>query len=337
MIFGYRDKVNDVFQYNDQIMKNRLINYLSIILLILLACDQDKDQKDSSKYIITKPNGKIIFAYKAFQDFLDTDKSWDNFRQMLLEAYPEVKAVHDRQLGWGGIDSVKFPKEVEAYKKEDWEKYFDQYSEQEVHVLYDSIIEQAHKVLAPLNNNPVDLCLFLPYGGVFIIPGDTKNTIYISLLVDPGEAKKLMAHEYAHSLHFQRKPEEPSTLKREMVSEGLATYLSTQIVKDLELLEAIPFMPESSVNWCLENEQLLKDSLLVDLEDTTQQFMLKYIADGDFATPPDGFVQKTAYFAGSRIIEACIQKGLTIEEISSMKSQEVIEQSGYFNWESQWL
>jgi uncharacterized protein YjaZ len=56
----------------------------------------------------------------------------------------------------------------------------------------------------------------------------------------------------------------------------------------------------------------------------------RYISDGDWAEPPIGFVQKTAYFVGYRIIEKCINKGMSIEEICSLKSETVIKKSEYF-------
>lgn len=59
--------------------------------------------------------------------------------------------------------------------------------------------------------------------------------------------------------------------------------------------------------------------------------LLTIISDGSFAKSPEGFVQKTAYFAGYRIIEECINKGMKLEEICKMKSEEIIEKSGYFN------
>lgn len=62
-----------------------------------------------------------------------------------------------------------------------------------------------------------------------------------------------------------------------------------------------------------------------------KKFMYKYIADGDFATPPEGFVQKTAYFAGCRIIENCVNNGMKLEELWSLNSDEIIEKSDYFN------
>jgi uncharacterized protein YjaZ len=87
----------------------------------------------------------------------------------------------------------------------------------------------------------------------------------------------------------------------------------------------------------MENEQLIKDSLLHELNDTSMQIFIRYIADGSFAEPPEGFVQKTAYFAGYRIIEECIKNGISLEDICSLDSETVILESAYFNTDTTWL
>ena len=299
-------------------------------LIVSSNCMGQKIEKATSKYIIPKDNGRIILAYKAFDDFLDSDRSWETYQKNFLNAYPEMHIVHRSQLEWGGIDSLKFPEDLKKYKREDFESYFNQYSEEFLNQLYDSVIKKAHTILPPVTNKPVDLCLFLPYGSCFVDLGEEKNTIFISLYINPNDVKKIMAHEYAHSLHAQRCPKEPLTLRREVVSEGLAVYLTTLIDETLGLKNAIPFMPESSVDWCIEHEQQIKDSIQVELEDSGDQIFFRYISDGSIATPPKGFVQKTAYYIGYRIIEACIEKGMKLEEICSLDSKAVIDRSGYF-------
>ena len=307
-----------------------LLILVSVSFLIVLSCNHLVFRSKSSPYIIPRENGRIIMVYKAFGDFLNSDKSWESYKRILLDAYPEMQEVHDTQIRWGTIDSVKFREEVITYKREDWESYFHRYNEESLKILYDSVIGNAHKVLAPVTNKPVDLCLYLPYGGCFIVPEAEKSTIFISLLIDTADAKKIMAHEYAHNLHFQRRPEESMTLKSELVSEGMAVYLTTLIDKDFTINNAIPFMPDSSVAWCFRNEQTIKDSIRPELDDTTMRYMFRYIADGSIARPPVGFVQKTAYFAGYRVIEACVEKGMKPEEICALSSDQVIKASGYF-------
>jgi uncharacterized protein YjaZ len=284
----------------------------------------------TDNYTISKENGRIILAYKAFEDFLTTDRSWENYKQIVLQKYPEIQYVHNLQLKWGTIDSVKFPEELKNYKKEDLEHYFTQYDEKFLNELYDLIIEKAHRVLPPLNAKPVDLCLFLPYSGCFINLEEDKNTIFISLHIDPKDVKKIMIHEYAHSLHKQRCPEEPLTLRREVISEGMAVYLTTVIDDSFNLKNAVPFMPESSVDWCIENEHMIKDSIQLELENSGHQIFFRYISDGSIATPPKGFVQKTAYYVGYRIIEDCIEKGMRLEEICSLDTKTIIDRSNYF-------
>ncbi|MBN2522719.1 MAG: hypothetical protein JXB24_05565 [Bacteroidales bacterium] len=309
-------------------MKNKLIIlFWTLVLLFPLGCNKP----NTDPYSIQKENGKIILAYKAFGDFLNSDKSWESYKALLLDAYPEVQEVHKRQLEWGVIDSVKFPNEVSKYKPEDFESYFSQYDNKTLNYLYDSIIQKSHTILAPVTDKQVDLCFFLPYGSCFVVPETDKNTIYISMLINPAEVEKIMAHEYGHVLHFERRPEEPLTLKREIVAEGMAVYLTNQIIKNIKVSNSIPFMSENSFDWCMENEQTIKDSIQPELNDTTMQLFIRYISDGSFAKPPEGFVQKTGYFTGYRIIEACVNQGMLLEEICSLDAETVISKSNYFH------
>jgi hypothetical protein len=109
----------------------------------------------------------------------------------------------------------------------------------------------------------------------------------------------------------------------------MAVYLTT-LINNVEISKAIPFMPESSVKWCFENEGLIKEALKPELNDSTFISLKKFIADGSIASPPPGFVEKTAYFAGYRIIDACVKKGMSLKEIASLASDTVIDISGYF-------
>lgn len=311
-------------------MKNKLrILFCMTIVFFLLACiNNNSNVKD---YIIQKKNGKIILAFKAFDDFLNSDKSWESYKSIFLEPYPSIQKVHKRQIEWGDIDTIKFPNEVKNYKKEDFEKYMSQYDLNTINYLYDSIIERGNKILPPLSNKEVDLCFFLPYGGgCFVIPEDTLNTIFISMYINPDESEKIMAHEYAHILHFDKCPKEPLTLKREIIYEGMAVYLTNMIIKDIDVENSVPFMSKNSFEWCLKNEQLIKDSIKLELNDTTMRLFKRYISDGDWAEPPKGFVQKTAYFIGYRIIEKCRNKGMSLQEICSLESEMVIKKSEYF-------
>ena len=69
----------------------------------------------------------------------------------------------------------------------------------------------------------------------------------------------------------------------------------------------------------------------LELNDTTMRLFKRYISDGEgWAEPPIGFVAENGYFIGYRIIKKCINKGMSIEEICSLKSEKVIRKSEYF-------
>jgi hypothetical protein len=66
------------------------------------------------------------------------------------------------------------------------------------------------------------------------------------------------------------------------------------------------------------------------LNDTIERLFKRYIAEGGYAAPPAGFAQMTGYFVSYRMIETCVQKGMSLEEICSLTSDEVISRSEYF-------
>ncbi|MBN1396747.1 MAG: hypothetical protein JXA06_01825 [Bacteroidetes bacterium] len=311
-------------------MKTNFYIFVYIIIALLTLEYNANSQINNNDYIIKKKNGNIILAYKAFEDFLESDRSWSSYKSILLDAYPSVRKVHNRQIEWGSIDTIRFPDEIKYYKKEDFKKFIARYDLNKIIYLYDSVIARSRSILSPVNFKQVDLCFFLPYGSCFVIPEDTVNTIFISMRINPNDAEKILAHEYAHILHIDRRPKEPLSLKREIVSEGMAVFLTNRIIKNIEVSNSVPFMSKNSFEWCLNNEKLIKDSIKLELNDTTMRLFKRYISDGDFAEPPLGFVQKTGYFIGYRIIEKCFIKGMPIEDICSLDSEAVIKKSGYF-------
>ena len=66
-----------------------------------------------------------------------------------------------------------------------------------------------------------------------MVPEKEKNTIFISMWINPEDVQKIMAHEYSHILHDDRKHEETLTLGRELIAEGIAVYLTTKIIDDI--------------------------------------------------------------------------------------------------------
>ena len=66
-------------------MKNVCAIFLCLASMLINPGCKDPT-KTSGRHIIQKENGRIILAYKAFDEFLDTDKSWECYQDLLLDA-----------------------------------------------------------------------------------------------------------------------------------------------------------------------------------------------------------------------------------------------------------
>ncbi|MBN1998589.1 hypothetical protein JW935_13605 [candidate division KSB1 bacterium] len=203
-------------------MSHRLFNIFSLIILVAVTtCTNPEKISAESTNITPKENGRIILAYKAFEDFLDSDRSWETYQKMVFDRFPEIKYLHARQISWGAIDSLHFPQDLKKYNKQELQHYFDQYNEKMLNDLNDTVIKKARQVLPPVDEKPVDLFLFFPYGSCLINPEADKSTIYISLYINPQDVKKIMLHEYAHDLHIQRRPKD-SCRKRHIMRDTVS-------------------------------------------------------------------------------------------------------------------
>jgi len=85
-------------------MKNPLSIIIALTASLFFAGNTDLEaQANNPGSIITKDNGRIIKGYIAFEEFLNSDRTWQNYKKLVLEAYPEMQAVHAKQLSWGSI------------------------------------------------------------------------------------------------------------------------------------------------------------------------------------------------------------------------------------------
>ncbi|NQU87917.1 MAG: hypothetical protein HQ541_19380 [Mariniphaga sp.] len=307
------------------------INFIYFIVFFVLCLFWNNPTfSQPTKYIVDKKNGKIVLAYKAFENYLGSEKTWEKYKETVLDPFPEMQYLHKRRLYWGAIDSLTFPQEVEQFKNADFKKYLNPEIDKYFINLYDSIIPVGNKLIKLDNYDTLNMCLFLPYNSCFVKSEKGKNTIFISLKIDKTMIPLIIAHEYGHCLHFQLNPEEEQSLRTELVSEGMAVFLSHKILDNSTIKNSIPFMPESTVEWCIKNENQIRDSIYNDLGMTGDAMFAKYISDGSFAKPPKGFPEKTAYYIGFRIIESCIEKNISLIDLCTLSAQEVIRISGYF-------
>lgn len=307
----------------------KFLFFLTIVFLFM-DCINLKGQIKETK-IIAKDNGNIILAYKGFERFLNSNRSWENYEELVLNSFPPLLCMHQRYINVGLIDSNLFRKEVTDYTLDSFKPYLENISEQQITNLYDSVISQMDYILTPLKK--VDVCFFLSnQRDCFVQDVNGRQTVYISIKYDIKKMNLILAHEYAHCLHHQRRSDEPSVLKRWIVSEGIASFFPVLLSKENSIYNGLWMMPKENVDWCKGNESRIINVLLPELEKKGLDIEKKYIAGGEgFANPPEGFPEKIGYYIGYRIIENCLNKGISLSEICKMDSQTIINLSKFFD------
>lgn len=309
-------------------MNGKIKIFLSILIVISFYKSYSQ-QDEISKNVYNKENGRIILAYKAFESFLNSERSWENYQKSCLYPFPEMQYLHERNLKYGFIDSTMFRNEVMLLSGDSFKVFLDRVNDIKLIGLYDSITTSCNNYLSPLNR--VDLCFYLPYGDCFMINNDKKQTIFISLKYIPEKLPLILCHEYAHCLHYQRRPQEKNYLKSSVISEGIACFMTNLILKDSSIYNGLWMMPNEAIDWCLMHENEIKDSINIEMDKEGMTVIKKFIAGGiGFADPPEGFPEKTGYFTGYRIIQACINKGIKFQELCSLNTDVIITKSGYF-------
>ena len=310
------------------IMKEKAITLFCLTCIVSAMNIHCQNVEDSSKYILYKDNGRIILAYKAFEAYLNSEKSWENYQRSLLDPFPEMQYLHERNIKYNIIDSAGFREEVVNFSKDSFRVFFAGVNDSLINEIYESILVRCNNLLTPLNK--IDLIFYLPYGDCFMINNDGKQTIFISLKYSIDKIPLILCHEYGHCLHYQRRPQENECLKRNIITEGIASYL-TAVLFDSSIYEGLWMMPKEVIDWCIKHEQDIKNIIKAELDNNGMNIMKKYIAGGaGFATPPKGFPEKTGYYIGYRIIQSCINKGIPLAEICSMNAQTIINRSEYF-------
>ena len=297
-----------------------------VFLVLMIGCAGLNASKD--RVVIPKDNGNIILAYKGFERFLDSGRTWSDYEKHVLNAFPLMTAMHGHYMYYDLIDSAGFWQEVTDYQPDDFNPFFSRINEKRVSDLYDAVIGQMDRVLPPLDS--VDVCFFLPYfRDCFVMDVSGRKTVFISIKFDPEAMDLILIHEYAHCLHHQRRPPEPSSLKKSVVSEGIASCFPVLLSGRYTIYDGLWMMPRENVDWCMDNEQKIITQIVPDLNKAGIRIDKQYIAGGEgFAEPPPGFPEKTGYYIGYRIIEKCMERGISLSELCRMDSETMIQKSG---------
>lgn len=299
---------------------------LFLLLLTLMNCTD----KQKNKHVTHLKNGSVIFAYKGFEQFLQGKKNWKNYRKKALIPFSSMKKIHQRYIEQGLIDSIYFKGKLTQYSKSEFQEYFSKFDGKHITRKYKETISEINSLLPALE--PVDICFFLPYGkDCFVQEVNGRQTIFISLKYGMEMMEKIIIHEYAHCLHFQRRIKKNKTLKEWIIAEGIASYFPKFLSKNTSIYECLWMMPKENIEWCIKNEDRIIDTIFKELDKKGLHPLKRFIAGGKgFSKPPNGFPEKTGYYLGYRIIEQCINENLSIKQIFHLHPNELVDTSNIF-------
>jgi hypothetical protein len=308
-------------------MMRRISLWLGLVLAAAAGIAAAK--VDSSRQSFAPPPGRLILAYRGFNDFLNSERSLENYQRLVVEPYPVVKRLHDLFAEWGRWDPNNFPKLIFDMPEQKVRTLLTGVKEEDLRALYDSLLSTAHNELPP--RAPIDVGFYFTFFGdcqAFSVSG--TETVAISLKYPMDLMPKILAHEYAHCLHNQRRPQENSSLGRSIVSEGFACYFLKRVSDESTVYDALWMMPKKAVDWCAAHEDTIKAVMAAEWTGGNAQAQKRFINGGYLASPPSGIPEKTGYYVGYRIVETCLNKGMLLEELCGQGSQVVIDGSGFF-------
>jgi hypothetical protein len=118
---------------------NLRTNYFLIFVIICFHSHCQNVEKPS-KYVLYKENGRVILAYKAFEEYLNSEKSWKNYQKCLLEQFPEMQYLHKRNIKYHFIDSTDFREDVLNFSIDSFKVFLNRINDKKINELYDTII-----------------------------------------------------------------------------------------------------------------------------------------------------------------------------------------------------
>jgi len=154
---------------------------------------------------------------------------------------------------------------------------------------------------------------FSPEAFLLALGGEKVIVFGLERFRDLSSLDLLYAHEYAHLLLGRKKIAIPQEKKAAwyLISEGLASWFSSQVLPERPLTDHL-FLRRDRFNWCLENEDFLKDIFRSSAQDLEK--IIRYEQQGEMSL---GLPPRALHFLGYRVVENYIRQfpGLTFSKL----------------------
>jgi len=253
---------------------------------------------------------RIYSLYKDFFNFLDKtstpSKQWKLYTTYYYGRHKEFLDNYFSHFPFINVSSLK--QRVQSIKTSDYSLLKDLISVCSPEELIKEAYQKCEEIMPPKKEPKVYLLIgfFSPDGFILNFKGKPVICFGLERFKDFRLLRILFAHEYAHFLLHLSKGEVPERKKLEwlLISEGIATYLSSLAFPDLKLSDHLLFSRDR-LNWCQENERYLRE---VYCSGTfTQQELTDFYHKGnsELSIPPRaskylGFLAVKKYLAQKR-------------------------------------
>jgi hypothetical protein len=207
---------------------------------------------------------RIFSLYRDFFRFLDKisprSEKWGDYERYYYR--PHEKFLKSYFSHFPLIDSSNLKQRVEAIKREHYSRLKSLISVCPPEKIIEESCKECIEFFFPTREPDVYLFIgfFSPDGFVMDFQGEPTICFGLERFKDFSLFRLLFAHEYAHYLLNLGRGEVPDgkKLKWLLISEGLATYFSSVVFPGHKLSDHFLFSRDK-LNWCQENESLLRD------------------------------------------------------------------------------
>jgi len=294
----------------------------------------------------------LFFAYEGLMKFLEGSLTWENYKRQVIDPYPVMRNFH---LIMGTmVGGMKIIKSIISMISP--QRYFNvlrRVRKEELYEVYEHVISECSRIIRPENEVDVYFILtpFMPSS--MSVPAHGRMNIILSIAYEMKQLPLVLSHEYAHCIYvpkivergiiekFTDKLSEEEfkqlicqlwfnrPLKWGIVNEGFSSFFPRLVFPECSIYDALWMMPKEAIDWCMKNENQLKDHMSKDLEKGGIEIIRKYFIAGSLSNPPEGFPNQTAYYVGYKVIEECLKK-VSLKKFLSLAVDDVISSSKYF-------
>lgn len=251
------------------------------------------------------PGLEIVPLYKKFFRFLEVikkrGKPWPAYWRFYYFPY---RQFFDAYFSFFPLlDREALKERVEAIRPQHYYRLRMLLRQNAVEKILRAVHPRCLRLASPENLKQVKVYLIIGFFSpeAFLLSLKKEKVIVFGLerFRDLSSLDLLYAHEYAHWLLQEKKIVIPKGKRAiwYLVSEGLACWFSSQVLPERPLTEHL-FLRRDRLNWCLENESLLKEIFRAHGHDLERIMNLEQQGDPSLGLPP-----RSLHFLAYQFIE----------------------------------